>query len=84
MSKKVYFSQDGGVDDIISLFLLLQMDDVDLIGAGVGAVYFQPSEHRSHIHVDGCFLCRHRHRTHLGVVVFALDAILVFSEWLEA
>ena len=54
------------------------------VGAGVGAFYFQPSEHRSHIHVDGCFLCRHRHRTHLGVVVFALDAILVFSEWLEA
>ena len=35
MSKTVYFSQDGGVDDIISLFLLLQMDDVDLIGVGV-------------------------------------------------
>ena len=30
--KTVYFNHDGGVDDLISLFLLLQMEDVDLIG----------------------------------------------------
>ena len=29
---KVYFNHDGGVDDLISLFLLLQMEDVELIG----------------------------------------------------
>ncbi|MCP0885852.1 nucleoside hydrolase [Ligilactobacillus sp. WILCCON 0076] len=33
--KKVYFNQDGGVDDIISLFLLLQMPDIELIGTSV-------------------------------------------------
>ena len=49
MSKKVYFSQDGGVDDIISLFLLLQMDDVDLIGVGVMGAdsYLQPADRKS-------------------------------------
>ena len=49
MSKKVYFSQDGGVDDIISLFLLLQMDDVDLIGVGVMGAdsYLQPAAEAS-------------------------------------
>lgn len=35
MSKKVYLNHDGGVDDLISLFLLLQMEDVELIGVGV-------------------------------------------------
>lgn len=35
MTNKVYFNHDGGVDDIISLFLLLQMKDVELIGVGV-------------------------------------------------
>ncbi|MFJ8264179.1 nucleoside hydrolase [Rummeliibacillus sp. NPDC094406] len=35
MSKKVYLNHDGGVDDLISLFLLLQMEDVELVGVGV-------------------------------------------------
>lgn len=30
--KQIYFNHDGGVDDLISLFLLLQMEDVSLIG----------------------------------------------------
>ncbi len=32
MMKKVYFNHDGGVDDLVSLFLLLQMDNVELTG----------------------------------------------------
>lgn len=54
MSKKVYFSQDGGVDDIISLFLLLQMDDVDLIGVGVMGAdsYLQPAAEASRKVID--------------------------------
>lgn len=35
MKRKVYLNHDGGVDDLVSLFLLLQMEDVDLIGVGV-------------------------------------------------
>ena len=42
---KVYFNHDGGVDDLISLFLLLQMEDVELIGVStIGAdCYLEPS-----------------------------------------
>lgn len=32
---KVYFNHDAGVDDLVSLFLLLQMKDVELIGVSV-------------------------------------------------
>ncbi|KRL53327.1 nucleoside hydrolase [Furfurilactobacillus rossiae] len=32
---KVYFNHDGGVDDLTSLFLLLQMPEVELLGVGV-------------------------------------------------
>lgn len=35
MMKKVYFNHDGGVDDLISLFLLIQMDNVKLTGVSV-------------------------------------------------
>lgn len=43
--KKVYFNHDGGVDDLISLFLLLQMEEVDLIGvSAIGAdSYIEPA-----------------------------------------
>ena len=35
---KIYFNHDGGVDDLISLFLLLQMDNVELVGVStIGA-----------------------------------------------
>lgn len=47
--KQIYFNHDGGVDDLISLFLLLQMDDVNLIGVStIGAdCYVEPSESAS-------------------------------------
>ena len=32
VTKKVYFNHDGGVD-LVSLFLLLQMENVQLIGS---------------------------------------------------
>ncbi|QAY67660.1 nucleoside hydrolase [Paenibacillus protaetiae] len=35
MIKNVYFNHDGGVDDLISLFLLLQMKEVKLTGISV-------------------------------------------------
>lgn len=42
---KVYFNHDGGVDDLISFFLLLQMEEVELIGVStIGAdCYLEPS-----------------------------------------
>ena len=42
---KVYFNHDGGVDDVVSLFLLLQMDNLELIGVStIGAdCYLEPS-----------------------------------------
>ena len=45
MTKKVYFNHDGGVDDLVSLFLLLQMENVQLIGVStIGAdCYLEPS-----------------------------------------
>lgn len=33
--RKVYFNHDGGVDDLISLFMLLNMPDVRVLGVGV-------------------------------------------------
>ncbi len=45
VSKPVYFNHDGGVDDLVSLFLLLQMEDIDLIGASVipADCYLEPA-----------------------------------------
>ncbi|PIE92305.1 nucleoside hydrolase [Bacillus fungorum] len=45
MIKKVYFNHDGGVDDLISLFLLLQMDNVKLTGVSVipADCYLEPA-----------------------------------------
>ena len=42
---KVYFNHDGGVDDLVSLFLLLQMEDIELIGvSAIGAdSYVEPA-----------------------------------------
>lgn len=41
----VYFSHDGGVDDLVSLLLLMQMDDVNLTGVGVMGAdsYLEPA-----------------------------------------
>ncbi|REH82897.1 nucleoside hydrolase [Staphylococcus felis] len=42
----VYFNHDGGVDDLVSLFLLLHMENIHLIGVStIGAdCYVEPSE----------------------------------------
>ncbi|UTH13769.1 nucleoside hydrolase [Macrococcus equipercicus] len=43
--KNVYFNHDGGVDDLISLFLLLQMDNIKLTGVSVidADCYIEPA-----------------------------------------
>ncbi len=43
--KQIYFNHDGGVDDLISLFLLLHMDDIKLVGvSAIGAdSYIEPA-----------------------------------------
>ncbi len=38
MQIQVYFNHDGGVDDLISLTLLLQMPTIKLLGIGVIAL----------------------------------------------
>lgn len=45
MMKKVYLNHDGGVDDLVSLFMLLQMKEVELIGVGVipADCYLEPA-----------------------------------------
>ncbi|UFT99697.1 nucleoside hydrolase [Radiobacillus kanasensis] len=35
MTKKVYFNHDAGVDDLVSLFLLTQMKDIEVTGVSV-------------------------------------------------
>ncbi|WP_226582658.1 nucleoside hydrolase [Halobacillus litoralis] len=54
MSKKVYLNHDGGVDDLISLFLLLQMEDVELTGVGVipADCYLEPAQYASRKIID--------------------------------
>ncbi|WP_077297007.1 nucleoside hydrolase [Virgibacillus pantothenticus] len=54
MKKKVYLNHDGGVDDLVSLFLLLQMDDVDVIGVGVTPAdcYLEPAMYASRKIID--------------------------------
>jgi purine nucleosidase len=45
VKKPVYFNHDGGVDDLVALFLLLQMEDVKLIGTSVipADCYLEPA-----------------------------------------
>ncbi|MBC5636750.1 nucleoside hydrolase [Ornithinibacillus sp. BX22] len=54
MKRKVYLNHDGGVDDLVSLFLLLQMEDVDLIGVGVipADCYLEPAVSASRKIID--------------------------------
>ncbi|MFC8055159.1 nucleoside hydrolase [Bacillus cereus] len=54
MMKKVYFNHDGGVDDLISLFLLLQMDNVKLTGVSVipADCYLEPAMSASRKIID--------------------------------
>lgn len=52
--KKVYLNHDGGVDDLVSLFLLLQMEDVDLLGVSVipADCYLEPALYASRKIID--------------------------------
>ncbi|NEW65398.1 nucleoside hydrolase [Carnobacteriaceae bacterium zg-84] len=45
MTRKVYLNHDGGVDDLVSLYLLLKMDDVEVVGVGVieADCYLEPA-----------------------------------------
>ncbi|WP_142292304.1 nucleoside hydrolase [Bacillus mycoides] len=54
MMKKVYFNHDGGVDDLISLFLLLQMENVELTGVSVipADCYLEPAMSASRKIID--------------------------------
>ncbi|MBG9831482.1 nucleoside hydrolase [Bacillus wiedmannii] len=54
MREKVYFNHDGGVDDLISLFLLLQMDNVKLTGVSVipADCYLEPAMSASRKIID--------------------------------
>lgn len=54
MTKRVYLNHDGGVDDLVSLFLLLQMKEVDLLGVGVipADCYLEPALYASRKIID--------------------------------
>lgn len=54
MKKNIYFNHDGGVDDLISLFLLLQMDNVNLTGVSVipADCYLEPAMFASRKIID--------------------------------
>ncbi|MYL62834.1 ABC transporter substrate-binding protein [Bacillus hwajinpoensis] len=51
---KVYFNHDGGVDDLASLFLLLNMDEVELVGVSVipADCYLEPAVSASRKIID--------------------------------
>ncbi|KKK40050.1 ABC transporter substrate-binding protein [Mesobacillus campisalis] len=52
--KKIYFNHDGGVDDLVSLFLLLRMDNVELTGVSVipADCYLEPAMYASRKIID--------------------------------
>ena len=54
MKKKIYFNHDGGVDDLVSLFLLLKMDNVELTGVSVipADCYLEPAVFASRKIID--------------------------------
>ncbi|WP_208588717.1 nucleoside hydrolase [Gracilibacillus suaedae] len=54
MAKKVYLNHDGGVDDLVSLYLLLQMEDVDLLGVSVipADCFLEPAVYASRKIID--------------------------------
>lgn len=54
MTKKVYFNHDGGVDDLVSLFLLLKMDNIELTGVSVipADCYLEPAVFASRKIID--------------------------------
>lgn len=54
MKKNIYFNHDGGVDDLISLFLLLKMENVKLTGVSVipADCYLEPAVFASRKIID--------------------------------
>lgn len=54
MKKNIYFNHDGGVDDLVSLFLLMQMDNVELTGVSVipADCYLEPAMFASRKIID--------------------------------
>ncbi|TCP17899.1 purine nucleosidase [Scopulibacillus darangshiensis] len=54
MKTKIYFNHDGGIDDLVSLFLLLQMEDIELTGVSVIPAdgYLEPGIHASRKIID--------------------------------
>lgn len=52
--RKVYLNHDGGVDDLVALFLLLQMEDVEVTGVGVTPAdcYVEPAVSASRKIID--------------------------------
>ena len=54
MKEKIYFNHDGGVDDLVSLFLLLKMDNVELTGVSVipADCYLEPAVFASRKIID--------------------------------
>lgn len=52
--RKVYLNHDGGVDDLVALFLMLQMPEVELVGVGVipGDCYLEPAVSASRKIID--------------------------------
>ncbi|MGX6992357.1 ABC transporter substrate-binding protein [Vagococcus penaei] len=54
MVRKVYLNHDGGVDDLVSLFLLLKMENVELTGVGVipADCYLEPAVSASRKIID--------------------------------
>ena len=54
VKKHIYFNHDGGVDDLVSLFLLLKMDNVELTGVSVipADCYLEPAVFASRKIID--------------------------------
>jgi purine nucleosidase len=52
--RKVYLNHDGGVDDLVTLFLMLQMEEVELVGVGVipADCYLEPAVSASRKIID--------------------------------
>ncbi len=57
MKKNVWLDHDGGIDDLLSLLLLLQMPDIELKGVTVTPAdcYLEPAVQAR---ITGCMLSR--------------------------
>ncbi|WP_407271730.1 nucleoside hydrolase [Radiobacillus sp. PE A8.2] len=54
MSRKIYFNHDAGVDDLVSLFLLTQMENIEVTGVSVIPAdgYLEPGANASRKIID--------------------------------